>query len=57
MAATDKKIKVRVIYAGKFGAVNDVVELDPKDVEAAKASGEVDADPAAVAYAESLKAE
>lgn len=51
--AEAKKIKVRVLVNCEHGAPNDVVELPATEV---KALGEVvDADPAAVAYAESLQ--
>lgn len=45
-------IKVRVLVAGAHGNCNDVIELDAE--LAATLAGIVDADPAAVAYAESL---
>lgn len=47
--------KVRVLVAGAFGQPDDVIELDGEALAQAIASGQVDADPAAVAYAESLK--
>lgn len=47
-----KKVKARVISDGGFGRINDVVEVAEDE---AKNSPELDADPAAVAYAESLK--
>ena len=47
--------KVRVLVAGAFGQPDDVVELDGEALAQALASGQVDADPAAVAYAESLQ--
>lgn len=43
-------VKARVLRDGHFGRVNEVVEV-PADTE----SSEIDTDPAAVAYAESLK--
>lgn len=51
--AEAKKVKARVLVKCEHGAPDDVVELD---AAAAKAlAGVVDTDPAAVAYAESLK--
>jgi len=47
--------KVRVLVDGAFGKVDDVPELDGEALAQALASGQVDADPAAVAYAESLQ--
>lgn len=47
--------KVRVLVNGSFGAPDDVVELGGQDLEQALASGQVDQDPDAVAYAESLQ--
>ena len=48
--------KVRVLVDGEFGKVDDVPELEGDELTQALASGQVDADPAAVAYAESLNA-
>lgn len=53
--ADDGTVKARVIVAGLFGQMNDVVVLDKAAAEAAQASGDIDAHPDAVAYAESLK--
>ena len=47
--------KVRVLVAGAFGQPDDVVELDGEALAQAIASGQVDAHPEAVAYAESLR--
>ena len=47
--------KVRVLVAGAFGQPDDVIELEGEALAVAVASGQVDADPAAVAYAESLQ--
>lgn len=44
--------KARVLFDCPLGKANDVVTLSPEDLEAA--GDQVDADPAAVAYAESL---
>ena len=46
---------VRVLMDGAFGKPDDVIELEGDELAQALASGQVDADPAAVAYAESLK--
>ncbi|MFC5524022.1 hypothetical protein [Polaromonas jejuensis] len=46
-----KSVKARVLVDGQYGKVNDVVTVT---AAAARASSELDADPAAVAYAESL---
>jgi hypothetical protein len=51
--AEAKKTKVRVLVNCEHGAPNDVVELTAAEVKAS--AGLVDPDPAAVAYAESLK--
>ena len=47
-------VQVRVLVPGVFGRSNTVVELDSAALKAAVNSGEVDASPEAVAYAESL---
>ena len=47
--------KVRVLVAGAFGQPDDVIDLDGEALAQAIASGQVDAHPEAVAYAESLK--
>lgn len=46
-------VKARVLVDGAYGKVNDVVEVPAAEAEA---SGELDAHPDAVAYAESLNA-
>lgn len=51
--AQDAPVKVRVLAACTLGQPDDVVEISAAEVEAL--AGQVDADPAAVAYAESLK--
>jgi hypothetical protein len=51
----DGTVKARVIVAGLFGKMNDVVVLDKAEAEAAQAMGDIDTHPDAVAYAESLK--
>lgn len=53
--ADAKKVKVRVLVACALGKCDDVVEIDAADVKAL--AGTVDADPKAVAYAESLVTE
>lgn len=45
-------VKVRILRDGDLGKCDDVVEIDAALLEAL--TGAVDADPAAVAYAESL---
>lgn len=49
--AAEGLVKARVLTAGNYGNVDDVVEVS--EAEAA-ASSELDAHPEAVAYAESL---
>jgi hypothetical protein len=53
--AAAKKVKARVLVDGAYGKCNDVIEIDAS--EAKDLAGVVDADPAAVAYAELLAAE
>ena len=47
--------KVRVLVEGHYGKPDDVIELEGEELAQALASGQVDDNPAAVAYAESLK--
>lgn len=47
--------KVRVLVAGNYGKPDDVIELEGAALAQAVASGQVDPEPAAVAYAESLQ--
>lgn len=47
--------KVRVLVEGAFGKPDDVIELEGEALAQALASGQVDANPEAVAYAESLQ--
>lgn len=47
--------KVRVLVEGAFGKPDDVIELEGEELAQALASGQVDANPEAVAYAESLQ--
>jgi hypothetical protein len=47
-----KTVKARVLADGIYGKVDDVVDVTEAEVAA---SGELDAHPDAVAYAESLK--
>jgi hypothetical protein len=51
--AEAKKVKARVLVECAYGKPNDVVEVDAAEVKAQP--GALDAEPAAVAYAESLK--
>jgi hypothetical protein len=50
--AEPKKVKARVLVESAYGKPNDVVEVDAAEVKVQP--GALDADPAAVAYAESL---
>lgn len=52
-AAPEGTVRARVLVDGRYGKVDEVVEVP--EVEAS-ASSELDAHPDAVAYAESLKA-
>lgn len=54
-AAKEKAVKVRVLVACAYGQPDDVAELPAAVAKAAVADGLVDADKAAVAYAQSLK--
>ena len=54
--ATKKVTKVRLLSDSSLGKADDVVELEGDQLDAAIAGGLVDATPAAVKYAESLKA-
>ena len=47
---------LRVLVEGAFGKPDDVIELEGEELAQALASGQVDANPEAVAYAESLNA-
>lgn len=54
-ATAASALKARVLVEGLNGKVDDVVVFDSQEeLDAAVASGEVDAAPEAVAYAESL---
>ena len=55
--ASARKHKARVLVRSHHGEVNDVVLVDAATLEAATAAGELDGNKAAVAYAESLKAQ
>lgn len=48
--------KLRVLVEGAFGKPDDVIELEGEALAVAVASGQVDANTEAVAYAESLNA-
>lgn len=50
-AVRSRNVKARVLVDGSFGKVNDVVTVS---ASVAKASSDLDADPDAVAHAESL---
>ena len=47
--------KVRVLVEGHYGKPDDVIELEGEALAVAVASGQVDDNPSAVAYAESLQ--
>lgn len=47
-------VKARVLVTGVFGEINSVIEID---AETANAAEELDPNPEAVAYAESLVAQ
>lgn len=49
------RIKARVLLDCSHGRVDELVELDPAALAVAKAAGEVDDHPAAVAYVEGLR--
>ena len=51
---TPATVKGRVLMDGPWGKVDQVIEIPATDVEQALQSGQVDTDPAAVAYAQSL---
>ena len=48
--------KVRVLVEGHYGKPDDVIALEGEELAQALASGQVDANPEAVAYAEALNA-
>lgn len=47
--------KLRVLVEGAFGKPDDVIALEGEELAQALASGQVDDNPEAVAYAESLQ--
>lgn len=47
-------VRCRVLVACRFGAVNDIAEVDSEELDAAKELGLVDDHPDAVEYAETL---
>jgi hypothetical protein len=49
----ENTVSARVLVDGAYGKCNDVVQVD--ESELAALAGELDADPAAVEYAQSLK--
>ncbi|CBJ43541.1 hypothetical protein [Ralstonia solanacearum] len=52
-AVTQKRVRARVLVDGRFGKVNDVIEVDGDTLDGAQ--GELCAHPASVVYALSLK--
>lgn len=52
--AQSEAVKARVLVTCAHGKPNDVVTVTPEEAEAGQLAGELDANPAAVAYAESL---
>lgn len=54
--AQDAAIKARVLLSCGWGEINEVVATSAEEAAAGKEAGELDPDPAAVAYAESLAA-
>lgn len=48
-------VAVRVLSACQYGKPDDVVEIPADEIDGAKASGQVDDHPDAVAYARSLQ--
>lgn len=48
-------VKARVLTPCAWGEPDDVVEVSAEDAEQGRIAGVLDADPAAVAYAESLQ--
>jgi hypothetical protein len=52
MAKAKQAVKARVLVDGRFGRINEVIELEQSEVDEAVKSGEVDTSPDAVAYAE-----
>jgi hypothetical protein len=51
MAKAKQAVKARVLVDGKYGQVNEVIELEQDEVNEAVSSGQVDTNEAAVAYA------
>lgn len=51
MAKAKQAVKARVLVDGEYGLVNQVIELEQGQVDAAVSSGQVDTAEAAVAYA------
>jgi hypothetical protein len=47
-------VKCRVLMSCSYGQPDDVIELPADEAQAGQDAGELDPDPAAVAYAESL---
>jgi hypothetical protein len=55
-APKERQVKARVLTQCTYGQADDVVLLSKSEAKQATADGIVDTDPAAVAYAEGLKA-
>ena len=53
---SEAPIKARVLVDGDFGKANAVITLPVAEAQAGQDAGELDTDPGAVAYAESLAA-
>jgi len=54
--APDPTVKARVLMSCGWGENDDVVTVSAEEAAAGKEAGELDPDPAAVAYAESMAA-
>jgi hypothetical protein len=55
-ALAAETVRARVLFASAWGPVDSVVDVAPEEAAAGVAAGELDPDPASVAYAESLAA-
>lgn len=51
---TPALVPARVIFTGRFGKVDDVVTLPQAEIDDGVATGDLDAHPDAVAYAQGL---
>lgn len=54
--APDPTVKARVLMSCGWGECNEVVAVSAEEAAAGQEAGELDPDPSAVAYAESLAA-